>query len=110
MKRYKIITLCGSLRFIKTFVETQIILERCGHVVLSVTAGEENNPPTEKQKAILDKVHYRKIDLSDCIIVIDNEGYIGSSTANEMQWADLTNKPVFMLSKIDPYDFISDWG
>jgi len=105
MNKYKVITLCGSLKFIKTFVETQITLERCGHVVLSVTAGEENNPPTEKQKQILDKVHYKKIDLSDCIIVIDNENYIGQSTAGEMQWAQLTNKPIFMLSQIDVFDF-----
>jgi len=95
---YKTITLCGSLKFIKDFVKLQITLERLGHVVLSVTAGEESLPPTYAEKKILDKVHYKKILLSDCIIVIDNDGYIGESTSNEIEFARLNNKPVYFLS------------
>lgn len=57
---YKTITLCGSLRFIKTFVAVQIAFERWGHVCFSVTAGEENISPTPGEKLILDDVHRKK--------------------------------------------------
>lgn len=97
--KYQVITLCGSLKFIKDFVTTQIRLERNGHVCFSVTASEGKSPPTTQQKSILDKVHYKKIMLSDCILVIDNDNYIGESTANEIEFAKLTNKPVYFLSK-----------
>lgn len=99
--KYKIITLCGSLKFIDDFVALQIKLERFGHVVLSVTAGEESLPPTEAEKRILDKVHFKKIALSDCIIVLNINGYIGQSTASEIQYAELTNKPVYYISDPD---------
>lgn len=93
--KYQVITLCGSLKFIKDFVRIQIMLERKGHVCLSVTAGEENIPPTDAEKSILDKVHYKKIMLSDCILVVGQEGYIGESTANEIEFAKLNNRPVY---------------
>lgn len=96
--KYQVITLCGSLKFIERFVHIQIMLERQGHVCFSVTAGEEQKPPTSQEKSILDKVHYKKIMLSDCILVIDTNGYIGESTANEIEFAKLTNKPVYYAS------------
>lgn len=99
MDKFKVVTLCGSLKFIKDFVDIQIKLERVGHVVLSVTSGEETVPPTEEEKKILDKVHYKKIDMSDCILVINKNGYIGESTAGEIQWAELTNKQVFYINQ-----------
>lgn len=99
--KYKIITLCGSLKFIEDFVALQIKLERFGHVVLSVTAGEEALPPTEEEKKILDKVHFKKIALSDCIIVLNIGGYIGQSTASEIQYAQITNKPVHCITDPD---------
>jgi hypothetical protein len=92
---FKTITLCGSLKFIKEFVDLQIKLERIGHVCLSVTAGEETLPPTEAEKKILDKVHYKKILLSDCIIVIDKGGYVGESTRGEIEFCELTNRTVY---------------
>ncbi len=95
--KYQVITLCGSLKFIKDFVRIQITLERKGHVCFSVTAGEEQLPPTPNEKSILDKVHYKKIMLSDCVLVIDTDGYIGESTGNEIEFALLTNKPVYYM-------------
>lgn len=101
MNLYKIITLCGSLkRAEKEFTEIQIRLERKGHVCFSVCASQEiAAPPTEDEKRILDKVHYKKISLSDCIIVLDVDGYIGESTRGEIEWAELNNRPVYYLSQ-----------
>ncbi len=102
MKKYKIITLCGSLSFSETFNDVQMILERFGHLCFSVCFSENNySPPTENEKSILDKVHFKKILLSDCILVIDINGYIGESTKNEIEFAILNNKKVIYLRDTD---------
>jgi len=49
---------------------------------------------------MLDDMHNRKIDLADEIFVINVEGYIGSSTISEIEYARKTNKPVKYLEPI----------
>lgn len=100
--QFKVITLCGSLKFQETFNDVQMKLERMGHVCFSVGFSERRyQPPTDTEKSILDKVHFKKIALSDCILVIDNDGYIGHSTRNEIEFARLNNKQILFLSVID---------
>lgn len=45
-------------------------------------------------------MHKRKIDLADEIFVINNGGYIGKSTASEIEYALQTGKKVNYLEKI----------
>ena len=44
-------------------------------------------------------MHKRKIDLADEIFVINVDGYIGSSTKSEIEYAKSTNKVVGYLVK-----------
>lgn len=46
----------------------------------------------------LEKVHYKKIDISDGIYVVDIQGYIGSSTREEIQYAKENGKEIIMHS------------
>jgi hypothetical protein len=95
-----VITLCGSLKFQDIFNDVQMLLERDGHCCFSVGFSEKNyTPPTSFEKEILDKVHYKKIMLSDAILVIDKDEYIGDSTRNEIVFARVTNKDVYMLTQ-----------
>lgn len=48
-------------------------------------------------KNILDELHFRKIDLSEEIFVINKNGYIGESTRNEIEYAESLGKPVQYL-------------
>jgi hypothetical protein len=48
-------------------------------------------------KAALDQLHFRKIDISDEILVLNVGGYIGSSTRNEIEYATRTGKRVRYL-------------
>lgn len=107
MTKFKVITLCGSLKFNTTFNSVQMLLERSGHVCFSVGFSEKDYiPPTREEKSILDNVHFKKILLSDCILVLDINEYVGESTRNEIQFAQMNNKPVFYLSssgyRLDP--------
>ena len=50
---------------------------------------------------MLDDMHKRKIDMSEGILVIDVDGYIGDSTKGEIKYAKNSNKEVYWLSKTD---------
>lgn len=97
----KIITLCGSTRFKKEFEEQNKRLTLEGNIVISVGCfGHSGDEITEGQKIMLDEIHKRKIDLSDEIFVINVDGYIGSSTQNEILYAINKNKVVQYLVSI----------
>lgn len=49
---------------------------------------------TEEQANLLGELHFRKIDLSDEIFVIDVDGYIGSSTKKEIEYAKEKGKAI----------------
>lgn len=98
--KYKVVTLCGSTRFKDTFMEIQKRLTLQGYIVISVGlfghAGDEE-VWTEGTKEMLDDMHKRKIDMADEIFVINVDGYIGSSTRSEIEYARKTGKPVRYL-------------
>ncbi len=88
--KYKIITLCGSTRFKDEFIEEQKRLTLEGNIVISVGLFEHSGDDEvwkEGTKEMLDDMHKRKIDLADEIFVINKNGYIGSSTKSEIEYA-----------------------
>ena len=52
-----------------------------------------------RTKEMLDDMHKRKIDMADEIFVISVNGYIGSSTKSEIEYAEKTGKPVRYLEE-----------
>lgn len=98
--KYKVITLCGSTRFKDEFFDVQKRLTLEGNIVISVGlfghAGD-NEVWTEDTKEMLDDMHKRKIDMADEIFVINKNGYIGSSTRSEIEYAQKTGKPINYL-------------
>ena len=95
--KYKVITLCGSTRFKEDFLKEQKRLSLEGNIVISVGLfghSGDNEVFTEGVKEMLDDMHKRKIDMADEIFVINKNGYIGSSTKSEIQYAIDLRKPV----------------
>lgn len=101
-KRPQIVTLCGSTRFKNEFLEASKQLTARGVIVLSVGwfghCEVDGIPDDVKQK--VDKLHFRKIDISDWVLVLDLNGYIGQSTHNEIEYALKNNKLVVLLSRL----------
>ena len=98
--KYKVITLCGSTRFKEAFLETQKRLTLKGNIVISVglfghSGDEEVWIPGTKE--MLDDMHRAKIDMADEIFVINVDGYIGSSTQAEIEYALAAGKIVNYL-------------
>ena len=96
------ITLCGSARFEKEFHEWNKKLTLAGHVVYSLAVfpsqEDEKNWYTPEQKRMLDRVHFKKIENSDAILVLDVAGYIGESTAREVSHAKACIKRIYYLT------------
>ncbi|HIR11238.1 MAG TPA: hypothetical protein IAB30_03475, partial [Candidatus Fimenecus excrementavium] len=55
---------------------------------------KDNIVPTEDELLKLEDAHYRKIDLSDGIYVVNMDGYIGTSVKKEIEYAERHGKEV----------------
>ena len=111
IKKYKVITLCGSTKFKDEFFKAQKDLTLKGNIVISVGlfghSGDSevwenmDEGTLTKTKEMLDDMQKRKIDMADEIFVINVGGYIGDSTKSEIEYAKLTNKKVNYLEPIE---------
>ena len=100
---FKVVTLCGSTRFKDEFMETMKKLTLSGILVLSVGAfghSGDNEALSEDVKEMLNDMHKRKIDMADEIFVVNKNGYIGSSTRSEIEYAIQTGKKVNYLEPV----------
>ena len=101
VRKFNIITLCGSIRFKKEFLKVQERLTLKGNIVF--TPNFFNNFKGEmsiEMKRMLDEMHRQKIDLSDEIYVINVNRYIGESTKSEIEYAIANGKRVKYLEEI----------
>ena len=102
--KYKVITLCGSTKFKDEFIREQKRLTLEGNIIISVGLfghSGDNEVWTEGTKEMLDDMHKRRIDMSDEIFVINKNGYIGSSTRSEIDYAIAHGKPVNYMEPIN---------
>ena len=99
----KIITLCGSLKFQK---EMMIVAEKMaleGNCILTpVYPTIENLKRSEEQLQKIKEEHFKRIELSDAILVINVNNYIGNSTSLEIQYAkDLGKEIIYYTDSIE---------
>ena len=113
---YKVITLCGSTKFKEQFMEVQKKLTLDGYIVISVGLfghSGDDEVWSEGTKEMLDDMHKRKIDMADEIFVINVNGYIGSSTKSEIEYAHKTGKRVHYLvncGMCQEFTGMGDWN
>ncbi|UKF26643.1 hypothetical protein KYT88_15215 [Clavibacter sp. A6099] len=62
--------------------------------VIVVAPAEADGSVDADQKAALDALHLRKIDLADRVLVVNPGGYVGESTRREIAYARAAGKPV----------------
>jgi hypothetical protein len=93
------ITLCGSQRFAGLFDEYNAKLTLLGHCVYALAIPQEHFTDDQQDKVILDLAHLLKILNSDTIVVLNKDGYIGSSTTREIWWARMLGKQICWLEQ-----------
>jgi hypothetical protein len=103
----RIVCLCGSTRFYEDFQRVNYELTMKGYIVLSVgfyshsqeQAHGEEKGCTPEQKKELDRLHLKKIDLTDWVWVINKGGYVGDSTMSEIAYATLHKKLICWMEE-----------
>jgi hypothetical protein len=95
----EIITLCGSMRFKQHFIEWERKLTFEGNLVLSALILPEEYKLDLKQKTLLQINHFNKIDISNKILVLDVDNYIGEDTQKEIEYAKEKGKTIKYLNK-----------
>lgn len=95
--RPKIICLCGSTRFVDTWISEYQRLSDEGNIVLTCARmpprpNLQYDEPELKQR--LDELHKHKIDLADEVFVLNVDGYIGVSTVSEIAHAQARGIPI----------------
>lgn len=99
----KIITVCGSIRFYKEMMEITEKMELQGNCML-VPIYNPTRPNkddfTKEEALMLDKMHKERIKLSNAILVVNVNDYIGSSTKSEIEFAKSLNKEILYYTDL----------
>ena len=98
----KVITVCGSLRFKKEMMEISEKMEIQGNCMLTpiYPTKDDKDAYTDEEVIILDKMHKEKIKLSDAILVVNVNNYIGSSTKSEIEFAKELGKEILYYTDL----------
>lgn len=98
----KTVTICGSMRYSKEMKEVALDLEIYhGFNVLQCIYNPQKLNLLNIEKEALERAHYKKIDLSDAIYVLDIDGYIGESVKKEIEYAKMTGKDIIYHTQFD---------
>ena len=91
----KVITLCGSLKFKHEMMRVAEKMALKGNCILTpIYPVLENYERTDVQLMKLKEEHLKKIELSDTILVVNVNNYIGNSTNLEIDYAKKLGKEI----------------
>ena len=97
----KIVTLCGSLKFQKEMMTVAEKMALEGYCILTpVYPVLENMKVTEEQLIKLKEAHFKRIELSDAILVVNINNYIGESTNLEIDYAKKLGKEIIYYTDL----------
>lgn len=98
----KIITICGSLKFQNEMMKISEVLELKGNCILTPIYPTRNskNDYTKSEILMFYKMHKEKIKISDSILVMNVDNYIGTSTKSEIEFAKALGKEILYYTDL----------
>lgn len=91
----KVITICGSLKFQKEMMIAAEKMNLEGNCVLTpVYPVLKDYNINDEQLKKLKEAHFKRIELSDAILVVNINHYIGNSTNREIEYAKKLGKEI----------------
>lgn len=98
----KIITVCGSYKFKKEMMEITEKMALKGNCMITPIelTKKSKDAYTEDELLLLGKMHKEKIKVSDAILVVNIDNYIGSSTKSEIEYAKSLNKEILYYTDL----------
>lgn len=97
----KVITLCGSMKFKDKMIAIAGELELEGNVVIQCVYFKNDKTLSDTELNLLSQLHYKKIEISDAIYVVNVAGYIGDAVKKEIEYARSLHKEVLSLEPLD---------
>lgn len=98
MTEPRIATICGSTQFRAEMAAANRDLTLAGYLVFAPGVfAHDGDEITEEQKAALDLLHLRKIDMAELVFIVNPGSYIGESTRREIDYARRAGKDVQFL-------------
>ena len=100
----KVIQVCGSMKFVREMMEISEKLELQGNIVLMPIynlSRANKDAFTKEEILVLDKMHKERIKLSDAILVVNVDGYIGNGTKSEIEFAQSLNKEIIYYTDLE---------
>lgn len=96
----KTVTICGSMKFKKEMQSIAFLLETKHNMnVLQCVFNVDDLDVTPTDRIFLENAHFRRIELSDAIYVVDIQGHIGDQVSKEIEFAKSKGKEVIFHSK-----------
>lgn len=112
-----IITLCGPRKNIQMFDIVKDDLETKFHIVLEPNwsfSKEDLAKFTNAQFKRLHEVHYKKMAMSDAVVIIDYPNPVGDDTQREIDMAKTMGIPIYglasMMINVENRDTAFDWA
>lgn len=97
----KIVTLCGSLKFQKEMMTVAEKMALEGYCILTpVYFVSKKIDITKKQLINLKEAHFKRIELSDAILIVNINNYIGDSTKLEIDYAKKLGKEIIYYTDL----------
>lgn len=94
----KVITICGSMRFSIDIMKIATKLEtEKGYCIIQPVYSTNDKILNEIELQNVKKAHFKKIAISDAILVVNIGKYIGQSVAEEIEYAKSLNKEILYL-------------
>ena len=124
MKKKKTIVICSSASFYKNVIQVEKDLKKLGFFVKIPNVANHmkktgdfdvskiktwvKNPKDYDKKNALMVTHFKKIKVSDAILVVNNkknniDGYIGGNVLLEMMIAYEYKKPIYIMHPVSEY-------
>lgn len=98
----KIITVCGSLKYQKEMMEIAEKMAKHGNCMITPVYPTGKYGCSDEEKIFLRKEHFEKIKLSDSILVVNVDNYIGEDTKKEIEYAKSLGKEIiYYIDLID---------
>ena len=98
----KVITLCGSMKFQSDMMAIAQKMALEGNCILTPTYSVlKNIEYTPEQIAKLKEAHFKRIEMSDAILIVDINNYIGDSTRLEIDYAKKLGKELIYYSDLE---------
>jgi hypothetical protein len=98
--KFKVVTICGSTKFKRDFEIIAKELTLNGFIVISIGGCYhhlDDDKRLKEKDAMLEVIHLARINMADIVYIINPNGYIGQSTAREIEYAKRTNKKIRYL-------------